>query len=218
MLMEQALERFHSVQLLTGKACLTILFTIAMTLRLDITSVECKHGSVRRLQRSRATTHSADLSHVSADFVLQSVRGLVPASHASPVHAGSSHRAQGRRKRRGGGGVARCVLSELLKDQHRLRPDQRMPKAQLFRAAHARMRKLREEKGPEWDRVMLKAKAGTKAHRAGGASFGKRRAGVVPVPAKLKKVRAAFLPSSEIAATTGGGDVSGSHLREIELH
>ena len=192
---QRFLKRFHSTQLLTSKACLTLLFAIAMSMRMDISDVECKHASVKRLQRSRAATHIAEVSQVSADFLLQNVRkhSLHAASLMTPLPADvcqpASVRAR-KKKRRGGGGVGRCVLSELLRAQQELPAELRLPRPALFRAAHARVRELRASKGPEWERVLRKAKVATMSHRAGGASFGaKRLRSTSSTPAVLKRAR-----------------------------
>ena len=65
------LRRFNTVDRLLSRTCLAIIACVASLLKFEITDTECRHASVRRLQRSRSSTHVSDISRISADFTLQ---------------------------------------------------------------------------------------------------------------------------------------------------
>ena len=77
------LQRYNTVEKLICDDSLAILRALSIQLRNDIVRVECKHASIRRIQRTKASTYFPSLSEVSASHLLQQSRAECTISLAS---------------------------------------------------------------------------------------------------------------------------------------
>ena len=107
---------------------LTTLLSLAQVVRLEITRVECRHASIRRLAKMKSNTHPASLAQVSAQYVLQQAQHMqsktLPTPGSSTLVAEEAPdrqcsrdvrrvRKKGKQRQRvGGGGVHRALVSQ----------------------------------------------------------------------------------------------------------
>ena len=189
------LKRFSTCSRLLSVAALSALLMLAWTLRIDISRQECRHAWVRRSQREKSMTYGADVSSVSADYVLMRARqtqALFNASGAPRQSATAKKQGRARERRRrkwgrckgaptGGGGAFRRAFGIALQ---RMMPRfvAKKARSEVFNEAHAEARRLRAAGDTEWRQIVEEGEAGTAANRAGGVLFPVSAAGPTPAP------------------------------------
>ena len=218
---ERVLTRFSSVAQLCSRKFLAFLHAIAYRLKLDIIALECRHASVRRLQRNRAATHMADVADVSAEFFLQSFRrlGLVlqqqdlqePLQNEDALER-KAPKAGARRIRRAGG-PARACISETLCAVHREHVG--LTKKEAFRLAHAKYAAVRAAGGPEHLRLQAKGALARKLSQA-GIKRPRAKARPAELAGPLKKARAVLLRSEAAPEVCERDVLHRAHIQEIE--
>ena len=198
------LQEFPTRSCLCSRRCLLTLYSLALTLRFDIIGLECRHASVRRLQRNRSCTHLAEVTDVSAEFTLQAFRVAGGGLDTHPLKEGdgpvsSAMCGANKRKRRqaskGGGGVQRACVADILRERPAL------DKKVAFRLAHARLHRVRETKGPEWQALLERGRRATLLHRH-GVRHPRRRlrgSGLAGPLKKAKQVLLATQPALSLA-------------------
>lgn len=166
---------------LTGATCRATLLTVALLADIDIASVECRHAAIRRsLQKHQ--TWIASAADVSADFVL--CRARVQERGSRPEEKGTQKQGkkQNPQQRGGGGGAYRAFLSDFITGQG---VSGQEALNQALRDAARAYKNLSEE---EMAQYRHSGALGTRAHRAGGTSFGRqrrRRSASAPLPAAI---------------------------------
>lgn len=166
---------------LISQHCLAILLSIALTLRIDIFRIECRHALVRRLVRGKGDTHLADLQQVSAEWLLARQRRLErfwfpdgPKKKGKKVAASAQKlkkRGRCKGKRAGGGGAFRRALGLSLNGKgHAMKTKE--GRKTIMKEAHRLAREMRDAGGQQWAQVRREGSAGTASKRAGGSAFG----------------------------------------------
>ena len=150
------LTMYDTIPKLTSMPCLALLQSIASELHFDIVKVECRHASLRRLQRNRAATHLAHIGDVSADFLLQNLRregAVLPEGEASQPPIRKKARKL-RVKACIGVGPQRHYLSQLLRRNNALPLHERLGRKELFQKGNQGFRRLKAQGGEEWQSLV----------------------------------------------------------------
>ena len=203
---QRFLTRFSTSELLCSRHCLALLQSVLARLKLDIIAVECRHASVRRLQRNRAATHMADIADVSGEFFLQTFRRLgavldaVSLEQSLGAKAAKHIRFKKKKKRkrcslRRAGGAARECIAEVLRSLQS--QNREVSKREAFRLAHARYSSIRASGGPEYAALLVKGALSKRLAKAGVRKPCRRkRSASMTIRGPLKQAKAVLLPQS----------------------
>ena len=195
------LQRFNSVALLGSRRCRAVLHAMASALKLDIIALECRHASVRKLQRNRSATHVADIADVSAEFMLQCFRRL-ESLFAVPTEASKQPqlmKTKQKKKKVVGGGTQRCCVADVLKEQHELPKEMRLKQRDVFVLANQRLRQMKAEGGAAWQDLQRRGRQMQLeflARKAGGVPPKKKRPMSVQSGGVLKQSRSLLSPGA----------------------
>ena len=186
----RVMKIFPTRESLCSQRCLIILYTVALTLRFDIIGLECKHASVRRLTRNRSSTHLADVTDISAEFLLQASRvaggGVVGPQHPERMSASRHVKKRVIHRKRGGGGVQRVCVGDVLRE----RPD--LDTKSAFKLAHERLSVARRSGGRAWQELVQRGRRATTLH-SHGVRRPRRRPACNPLLGPLKKAKQVLL-------------------------
>ena len=98
------LERYSSPEKLTSADCQAVLRLVAMEARTDISHIECRHASLRRIIRARAQTHAPPFRRTSASWVAMRQRvlerGLWQCRRTGPQAGAGDVKVRTRRKKK----------------------------------------------------------------------------------------------------------------------
>ena len=163
---ENFLKQFPSEDSMKGKAAQMRLHAVASMSDIDVSSIECRHASVRSLLDQRERSWSPLFDLVSADFLCRQISSqLQPFQAVRPQPQRKRRRPP--KKKRGGGGAQRAFFSEKLRGQCFWKLP-RSRKRALFRRLGQEFRTL---PAAERSRLQDVGEAATISHRAGGVSF-----------------------------------------------
>ena len=220
------LERYSSPEKLTSADCQAVLRLVAMEARTDISHIECRHASLRRIIRVRAQTHAPPFRRTSASWVAMRQRvlerGLWQCRRTGPQAGAGDVKVRTRRKKkkavmRGGGGTMRAFLSAELKRAH----DQSVTgnaadKSGLLKFAHAAYRRMVAQQGPELARLRQIGSIQTAQHRI------RRRSGSPKKRKRQLEAGAEALVQSmscrELAVVAAGGSAEALDRRLALVH
>ena len=170
-------------------------------------------------KKNRSKTHLAEVTDVSAEFLLQSFRviGAATGHQDWPAHDKGPDKAKKKRRGKkrcrhntGGGGVQRVCVSDALRERPHL--DRRL----VFRLAHQRLRQARAEQGAAWQSLLERGRRLTLLHKAGVELPKRKRArndGVNVGPLKVAKdVMLMPVQTCLPPLHVGGADVSDQNI------
>lgn len=178
------LLQFRTREDLLSQECRAILFSIGRRAKIDISTIECRHASLRRFILARSSTYQLDVPQLASDFMLLRARlqarcwtgprGALQAKR----RAGRDRRADGsgcagvrkpgKRAHKGGGGAQRAFFSQWLRGK-RFRTQQ--DRAATFAEGSRAFTRIATEGGAEAADLQRQGAAGTSAsrHRSGKA-------------------------------------------------
>lgn len=167
------LRRFDTPEKLLGEDLRATLSAFGSLLRTETSRIECRHAAVRRLMRAKGgSTHAAEFSAISADWLLMRARKLERDHWAKRKPQSQPKRdrpARGRPKRKQGGGPQRAFLSVALRGARFPDADSRR---RTFLEAGARYRAVVAQGGADLERLRAAGRAGTISRRHGRPAFG----------------------------------------------
>jgi hypothetical protein len=161
-------RHYDSKEKLRSPECRSLLFALAILLRLDTSRVESRHAWLRRLLRVKGQTWVHELAQASADWVLLRERIIEGLDHR---FVESNDKEQNDEDGIApGGGSCRAFLSKWL-PEHPMQGFE--DRGAWLRAGHLAYFDMVRQGGGGLDMYMRSGKAGAIAHRAGGHSFGR---------------------------------------------
>ena len=192
------LERFSTVASLVSRQCQALLYAMGCALKLEITSLECRHASLRKLQRNRSATHVAEVADVSAEFLLHCFRrleSLFAAPKQMPNRAKAPQRGKVKKqKKKVGGGAQRCCISDVLREQHGLPKEIRLKQREMYVLGNQRFREAKADGGEAWRDLQSRGRKMQEVRRAGVMPHRKKRPMSAQTGGVLKRSRSLLLP------------------------
>ena len=172
---KQVCERFSSPEALQSLECRAILFAVGQLARLETSSIECRHATIRRWGRARSQTHAEGIRRASAAFVLWRHRvcqaGFWSKAEAVPRRTRESRPGPTLRPRQRcpGAGPQRLSVARFLKGKRMKTPAERR---QAFLEANRLFKIAKEQGGEVYDELVRTGAVGKQARLAGGQAFG----------------------------------------------
>ncbi len=166
------LSMFPSVAALCSDDCAMTLAIIAISLRLDISRIECRHAWVRRVMLARSSTHGAQFGRASSDFVMMRCRQTGSKLGRDIASAAADSVEPPPKRSKPTGGPQRAYFSE---EMAAGRTD--------FTVLHPEYKAILEEGGERYNNLVAKGHAATQAGREGVRHvFGQKLPGPSIVP------------------------------------